>query len=29
MLPAVQRIAGDQRLREPGPEFKRMEEQQM
>jgi hemerythrin superfamily protein len=29
VLPAAQRIAGDQKLRELGPEFKRMEEQQM
>lgn len=29
VLPAAQRIVGDQRLREVGPEFKRMEEQQM
>jgi hemerythrin superfamily protein len=29
VLPAAQRIAGDQRLRDLGPEFKRMEEQQM
>jgi iron-sulfur cluster repair protein YtfE (RIC family) len=29
VLPAAQRIAGEQRLRDLGPEFKRMEEQQM
>lgn len=29
VLPAAQRIVGDQRLRELGPVFKRMEEQQM